>query len=185
MNSKRATGQWKGEPITGKSVCMRLANVGDAEFILALRLNELINKFVSRVAGDLEKQVQWLKDYKVREASGIEYYFIIEDHVGRSLGTARVYDCQGDSFSWGSWMLIPSAPRNTAIESALLIYELAFNELGFSRSHFDVRRGNERVVAFHRRFGARIVRETELDYFFEYSRDAYEAIKSRYEKFLP
>ncbi|CAM3365495.1 N-acetyltransferase domain-containing protein [Bordetella sputigena] len=176
---------WRGGPIIGKSIRLRLAALDDAGFILDLRLDTSLNEFVSHVAADVEKQAQWLNDYKIREASGSEYYFIIEDLSRRPLGTVRIYDYQGDSFSWGSWMLIPSAPRNAAIESALLIYELAFGELGFNRAHFDVRKGNERVVAFHQRFGAYIVGETESDYFFEYSRKTYKAIRRRYEKFLP
>lgn len=64
-----------------------------------------------------------------------------------------------DSFCWGSWIIKDSSPSYVAIESALCIYEFAFNTLGFRQSHFDVRKNNVKVVAFHQRCKARIVRE--------------------------
>ncbi|ALM85283.1 GNAT family N-acetyltransferase [Bordetella sp. N] len=185
MNSNAEIGRLTDGKIQGRSINLRLAQPEDAQFILDLRLNESRNEFVSRVDSDVKKQKEWIENYKTREAAGSEYYFMIEDHAGRPVGTIRVYDYRGPSFCWGSWMLVENAPRNAAIESALLIYEFAFNHLGFQQAHFDVRRGNHRVIAFHQRFGAEVVNEDDLDLFFEYRQDAYEAARARYAKFLP
>lgn len=170
--------------IQGKTISLRYAEPDDAEFIYSLRIEPTRNKFVSQVSGGAENQRAWLERYKDRERAGTEHYFIIEGDSG-PIGTVRIYDLQADSFCWGSWMMKPGAPPSAAIESAVLVYEFAFYTLGFSQSHFDVRVDNERVVAFHQRFGAKITRSTELDHFFVYLRSDYEKVRPKYSKFLP
>ncbi|MFM0212257.1 GNAT family N-acetyltransferase [Paraburkholderia sediminicola] len=172
-------------PVVGKSICLRYAEPSDAEFILSLRSDEQLNRFISKTTADIDNQVAWLAGYKERERAGSEHYFIIELRDGTPVGTVRIYDYRGDSFCWGSWLIRSDAPSHVAIESALNVYEFAFYSLGFKQSHFDVRRANERVVAFHQRFGAQITHSDDLDHFFIYGRDAYERVRTKYRKFLP
>lgn len=104
-----------------------------------------------------------------------QYYFIIEDLVSaQRYGCVRIYDLRPDSFCWGSWIILPEAPRYAAIQTAQLIYKFGFYRLGFSGSHFDVRKNNRSVVKFHTRFGARIVAEDDMNFYFKFSRDEYE-----------
>ena len=77
-----------------------------------------------------------------------------------------MYDFKSDSFCWGSWIIKEDAPKTTAIESALQIYEFGFYSLGFEKAYFSVRKGNNKVIAFHKRFGTKIADENELYYFF-------------------
>ncbi|BCJ92362.1 hypothetical protein IZ6_30970 [Terrihabitans soli] len=171
--------------IDGRTIRLRLAELADAEFILSLRVNPALSTFVSPVSPDIEKQLSWLRSYKERERDKEEFYFIIESLGGTPYGAVRVYDFQGPSFCWGSWLISPDAPASTGIESALLVYEFAFYTLGFTASHFDVRQGNTRVIAFHERLGAVQVASNDLDCFFEFSKEAYEKIRPKYAKFLP
>ena len=67
---------------------------------LDLRLDNRLNQFMSRVDNDLNKQIEWIRDYKKRPE---EFYFIIESKNKEDYGTIRVYDIKGDSFCWGSW----------------------------------------------------------------------------------
>lgn len=171
---------WTRE-ITGKNIDLRDVEIDDAAFILALRTDTKKSKHLHQTANDLEQQENYLQQYKQGNNT---WYFIIESKNAERLGTIRIYDIKGDSFCWGSWLIIDNAPKTTAIESALLVYEYAFYQLGFKRAHFDVRKENARVVDFHQRFGAKIVDEDELDYFFEYDLSAYEQVKKRYQRFL-
>ena len=136
------------------------------------------------VEAGLNKQVAWLVSYKAREANGEEYYFIVEDHECTRLGTVRLYDFVGRSFCWGSWIIGKGSPAFAAIESALLVYELAFYQLKFTRSHFDVRKANKRVVEFHKRFGARVIGEDELNCYFHFEKQDYRRVRKRYGKYL-
>ncbi|MBY0525320.1 MAG: GNAT family N-acetyltransferase [Gemmataceae bacterium] len=170
--------------IKGKNIKFRLAEASDAEFILSLRLDEQLNRHISKVSNDLQHQIEWLASYKERERQLSEYYFIIENNAGQAIGTVRLYDFQGDSFSWGSWIMKQGLPPHFAIESAMLVYEFAFGKLGFVRSHFDVRRENLSVIRFHKRFGAEQTREDALNYYFQICRSDYEARRDRYKEFL-
>ena len=170
--------------LQGRTTRLRLARVADAAFIHGLRSDEDRNRYVSAIDARVEAQAEWLRRYEEREARGEEYYFVIE-HGEVPVGTVRVYDYRGDSFSWGSWIIAAGTPPAVAMESALLVYEFAFGVLGFKRCHFQVRKGNERVVAFHKRFGAVETGGDETSSDFAYTREGYEALRPRYEKFLP
>ena len=172
------------KPIQGKNINLRTAEVEDASFILELRMQIQKTQFLSQVKNDLTKQQAWLKGYKQKEQAGLEYYFVIESKQAEKLGLVRVYDLQPDSFCWGSWLIKDSAPSTTAIESALLVYEFGFGELQYKKSHFDVRKGNERVIAFHKRFGANVVNEDELNLYFIYLLENYLNIKQKYKRYL-
>lgn len=167
-----------------RNIVLTLANVEDAAFILSLRQHEGLNRYVSQVSPDLLEQQKWLRNYKKRESVRSEFYFIIRDLDMNPLGTVRIYDLQSGSFCWGSWMVSPDAPRKTAIESALCVYEFAFYTLGFSQAHFDVRNLNKKVIKFHKRMGAEETHHDNLDTFFIYKKEAYEATRDKYKSFL-
>ena len=170
--------------IYGKNINMRTVEIEDAEFIYNMRQNQNKTKYLSKVTGTVESQKEWIKNYKQREEEKKEFYFVIESKDEEKLGLVRMYDFQDESFCWGSWLIREDAAKTTAIESALQIYEFGFYELGFEKSHFDVRKGNAKVIAFHQRFGAKIVDEDELDYFFNFEKSDYEIIKEKYKRYL-
>ena len=170
--------------IEGKRINLRLIEIEDADFLLSLRLDPNKSRHLSKVDDDLEKQLKWLTDYKQRECLNDEYYFIIEDKDNSPFGCVRLYDFIKDSFCWGSWILKSDSPSFMAVESALQVYEFAFYTLKFNKCHFDVRKENTSVVAFHERFGAKKISEDEENFYFTYSKDDYENIKLRYGKFL-
>ena len=167
-----------------KDTKLSLVHVNDAEFILSLRLDPSLNKYLSHVDDNLDQQKEWLRTYKKRQARRSEFYFIIKDLDDIRLGTVRLYDFRPGSFCWGSWIVKPGSPRKTAIESALNVYEFAFYVLGFSASHFDVRNENAKVIKFHERMGAQIVKSDNLDTYFILEKANYEEAKSGYKHFL-
>lgn len=170
--------------LKSKTVQLRLVEESDAEFIVGLRVDEKYNKHLSAVTDDVKAQVKWIRRYKDDEASKQQFYFIIERLDGLRCGTVRVYDFVGESFSWGSWILNEQKTRYAAIESAFLVYRFAFEELGFKRCHFEVRKGNERVISFHEKMGAVKTGETELEYLFEITKSAVEQSRMQLQKKL-
>lgn len=169
----------KPQRIVGRSLSFRNASTQDAEFILKLRTDPDKSKHLSHVSAELSAQVAWLERYS--KDSG-QVYFIIEAQ-GHPIGTVRLYDQQGDSFCWGSWILVGGGV-GASYESALMVYRFALS-LGFTRSHFDVRKGNESVWSFHERLGAKRVGETKLDYLYEIEKPAIESALERYKRYLP
>lgn len=170
--------------LASKTVKLRLVEESDAEFIVGLRIDEKYNKHLSTVTADVEAQVNWIRRYKEDEANKQQFYFIIERLDGERCGTVRVYDLVGDSFSWGSWILNEQKTRYAAIESAFLVYKFAFEDLGFERCHFEVRKGNERVISFHEKMGALKTGETEFEYLFEITKSAVDLSRIPFQKKL-
>ncbi len=153
-----------GKKITGHNLILRDAQISDAEFILSLRLDPNKNKYLHTVDDDVQAQRDYLAAYEKQYET---IYFIIEDRqTGAPVGTVRIYDVQDKSFSWGSWILTDNAPSKAAIESALIIYQFALEHLGLQAAHFEVRLENERVIAFHTRFGATETQRDTIDAFF-------------------
>jgi hypothetical protein len=60
----------------------------DADFILALRLDENKNKHLSSVKNDINRQKEWIVKYKENERKQQEYY-IIMTKGGKKIGTER------------------------------------------------------------------------------------------------
>lgn len=170
--------------LVGKNIKLRSVELDDADFIYKMRQNEVKTRFLSKVTGTVESQKEWISKYKQREYEQKEFYFVIESKSKEKLGLVRMYDFKDNSFCWGSWLIKEDAPKSTAIESALQIYEFGFYKQCFKRSHFDVRKGNDKVISFHQRFGAKIVDEDELDYFFNFEKSDYETIKEKYKRYL-
>jgi RimJ/RimL family protein N-acetyltransferase len=143
------------------------------------------SRFLSKVTDDVEAQRAWLAEYRSREESGSEYYFVVEDAKSlEAMGVVRVYDVAAGAFEWGSWIMKDGAPPSSAIESALGVYEFAFGHLGLQASRFKVFKVNERVVEFHRRFGARETGEDEENVYFELTAEAYQLARKRFRRFL-
>jgi RimJ/RimL family protein N-acetyltransferase len=172
----------KAAALAGKTLVLRDATPDDAAFILGLRTDAEKSAHLSPVSGRLDDQRAWLARYA--QGTG-QAYFIIEDRQGAPLGTVRLYDARGTSFCWGSWILSAAAPAAAAIESALMVYAYAIDELGFVAAHFQVHRANERVRAFHERFGAVRVAEDDVEFHYTLSADAIAASRKRYARYLP
>lgn len=144
---------------------LRLVEPNDAEFVCKLRSDQSLNRHISQSSSDISEQRKWIEDYKARESDGTEFYFVI-CHQKRDYGVVRMYDFRDNSFSWGSWIILPSRPPGLVTYSAVMIYELGFDFLGFGQAHFDVRIENQKVIDFHLRSGAQPTSRSDIDQYF-------------------
>jgi len=175
------------EEIRSKTIHFKLVTESDAEFICDLRSNPDLNKHISKSSTLTEEQQLWIRKYKEREKNLEEFYFIIyRNDTSERIGTVRLYDFKVEpkSFCWGSWILNQNKTRYAAIESALLVYKFAFEQLKFDQSHFDVRKENLGVHNFHMRLGAHHINGNDLDNFYIYPASNYFTILSDYKKFM-
>ena len=165
--------------LESKTIRLRFVEENDAEFILKLRLDEKYNKYLSSVSSDVNAQKNWIRAYKEDEKEGRQFYFIIEKLDGTQCGTLRVYDIRTDSFSWGSWILNEDKTKYAAIESAFLVYKFGFEYLGYNKSHFEVVKGNDSVISFHKKMGAVVNGEDDEHFYFEILNKSVEASKEK------
>lgn len=160
--------------IDGNRLRLRLVRPEDAAYIHSLRMDARYNAHLSAVSGTIEDQRAWIEDYKLREAAGTEYYYIIESRADNcACGVVRLYDFHDEQFTWGSWILAENKPKLAALESAVLSFGVGFDLLEYKRLVLDVRKKNERALSFYRRIGASEIGEDDLNFYFQYTSDRF------------
>jgi RimJ/RimL family protein N-acetyltransferase len=119
-------------------------DLADATFIVELRARA--GRFLNRGAASVSDQLVWLETYFEREG---DYYFVIEAANGnRREGLVGLYGINARrEAEWGRWILVPDS--NAAVESALLLYRCAFDELHLNQVSCRTLADNAKVVAFH------------------------------------
>ncbi len=150
----------------------RFVNEEDAEFIVKLRADEMRSRFIHSTGANIEKQVEWTREYKTREAKGEEYYFIYEIN-GEPFGVNRIYDICENHCTEGSWVCLPVEDSSKTIASALIIRDIIFDYFQFDYDLFNVSVGNNKVKKFHKISGATIVDQNEEEYYFRLQKDDY------------
>jgi RimJ/RimL family protein N-acetyltransferase len=170
------------ENLIGKNILLRTAREDDAEFILGLRLNPRLNQYLKKTDPSLEKQRSWIAQKQKQEN---DYHMIIDGLSGKSWGVIALYavDPEKKTFDWGRWIVAEDAPFSVSIESAILLYKFAFDDLQLERALYEVQKANLKVINFHKRFGAKVRGEDEKFLYFVFDREAFDKAMVRYKKY--
>lgn len=155
------------------NVVKRFVEEKDASFILSLRTNEKLGRFLSSTTNDVDLQEKWIKSYKTRENKGIEFYFVFENLNGHKYGLSRIYNIDEYSFEIGSWLFSSESPEGVSILADLATRDYAFSRFDFEYCRFEVRKLNRNVVNYHKRFNPQLVCEDEQNYYFKLNRNSY------------
>jgi hypothetical protein len=151
---------------------VRLVNENDADFIVKLRVDPKLGRFIHATDNDVEKQKEWIRQYKIREKDGKEYYFIYY-YEGEPIGLYRVYDIKTDYATGGSWVCKPGLPFELPILTLVIFREIIFNDLNLSYERYDIRKKNYKSLRISDFFGGIKTMETNLDYYFELSKETF------------
>lgn len=152
---------------------IRLVNETDASFILKLRTNSTRNQYIHSINNDIELQVQWLRNYKEREKMVKEFYFLVCNEHLVPQGTTRIYNFSDDTFETGSWVFMSDVPFGMAILGDIIGREVAFENLGFSKCKFEVRKANKSVLNYHYKYEPKLVGEDDLNFYFELDKERF------------
>jgi RimJ/RimL family protein N-acetyltransferase len=156
------------------NVSRRFVEVDDASFILSLRTDERLSKFLSHTENDISKQVKWIEEYKKKEKERKEFYFVFEKVIAHErFGVSRIYHIESESFEIGSWLFSKESPEGLSVLADLATRDYAFSNFNFTYCRFEVRKENKSVVNYHKRFSPTLVREDELNYYFELPKEKY------------
>jgi RimJ/RimL family protein N-acetyltransferase len=131
---------------------LRPVALDDAHFIVALRMDPLLNRYLHEISPRVEDQISWLERYFLRPG---DYYFIVEDaDSGEPQGAIGIYEVANDASGaeWGRWIL--KRGSMAALESAWLIYEVGFSTLLLTSLSCRTLLDNSGIVSFHDSFGA-------------------------------
>ena len=159
----------------------RFVNESDAEFIVKLRTDPNLSRYIHSTDNDLHKQEEWIREYKEREKAGMEYYFIFYID-GKPYGLERIYDIRDNSFTHGSLVFDSNSPFGASIKADIITREVGFNILDKEANLFDVSKGNNGVITYHQRYKPVIISEDDESYHYSLSRGNFEKYKTIYMK---
>ena len=169
--------------MTKYGIDVRLVQESDTPFILSLRSDKWLTRFIHPTDNDEQKQRQWIREYKKREAVGREYYFIYSKN-GEPFGLNRIYNIQGKVCTGGSWLCKPGTDMALSIPIALILRDIMFDILKLQEDNFDVRKGNKKVIKYHLLSGSIITGETDLDILFRTTPESHVLGKNKILKLL-
>ena len=171
-------------PIHKYGIVLRLVQEKDAEFILKLRTNTYLNRYISPTSDNLTDQINWIRDYKIRELSDLEFYFIAEDTEGKRHGTIRLYNFDEKSFEIGSWVFLPKSPLGMAAKTHFLAIETGFNYLNADFCKIEIRKMNVTVLRYMKEFKITLVKEDDLNYYFSLTKENFFIRRNKLFNFL-
>lgn len=147
---------------------VRLVNLDDAEFIVSLRADPEKTKAMVTLEPNVEKQRQWIAEYKKREREGLDYYFIYINKENIKIGINRIsqINYEKKECKTSSWIAINGLDYEP-LKMALIRNEITFNVLGINCCWGDVHKENKKVIKVLGLFGGR---------FFDKSEDFYQII---------
>jgi RimJ/RimL family protein N-acetyltransferase len=133
--------------LTGYRFALRPVRMDDSLFIATLRNDRLRAGFLNRGAESAAAQQEWLQGYFERAG---DYYFVIEQRVGHGMdGLLAIYNLNADrrEAEWGRWVVRDGS--FAAVESAWLLYRMAFETLRLESVYCRTIEANGQVVSFH------------------------------------
>lgn len=139
---------------------VRLVKEEDSEFIVSLRTNERLARYLHATSDDVEAQRRWIKSYLDRFSKGEDFYFVYS-HEGVPFGVNRIYNISELEATGGSWVCAPDTLPEFSIASLLVMRDIMFEFLGLDYDIFDVQMGNKQVRKLHLMLGAKKIGETD------------------------
>jgi RimJ/RimL family protein N-acetyltransferase len=140
------------KPINGLLCSLHFVKEEDAEFIISLRSDPDLIKFLHPIETDIEKQKDWIRQQQQKEG---DYYFIVKDLNNEKVGTNALYDVNFEkSQAQGGRTICKNNPL-IALESAILICDFGFYILNLDRLYVRVNVDNIKTANLHKRFGTK------------------------------
>ncbi len=140
----------------GEAFSLRPVGHEDSRFIVGLRTDPALGRFLNATSSAVADQDAWLERYFERDG---DFYFIVVNRAsGEREGAIALYDEDraAGGAEWGRWILRPGSLA--AAESALMIYRFGFGERGLKEMYCRTVADNEKVVGFHTASGLETVR---------------------------
>ncbi len=159
-------------------LCVRLVREDDAEFITALRTDPRLGRHLHKTSQDINVQKEWIRNYKIRETEGSDYYFMFLLNKERQ-GVARIYDITEDTFTQGSWIFSPDAALGASVLGNIISIEIGFELLEKKILYSDARKDNN-THRYVRSFDPEIVGTDELNIYYRIEPEKFNRGKTKH-----
>lgn len=138
----------------GKTMYLRPVEISDAEFLVKIRNDKEMTKYLHPVSLSVEREREWIARQRNRQG---DYFFMICGLDGSALGAIRLSGIANGSGEVGSLVSYGNSVQN--IEAELYITDFAFNIIGLSYLRGYTCIANRAVISYHKKLG--YVYETE------------------------
>lgn len=134
--------------IKGRYVDIRSATIDDAEFTRNIRRDPRFRGCFPKLDNTIEQQRAWI-DSQIKSPN--DYFFVVCNKNGNSLGTISIYNIKGQIAESGRVAIKGDGLQN--IEATFLNYKFAFEHLKIDEIEGWVYESNKRVVKYNEQFG--------------------------------
>lgn len=141
--------------ISGNLVDIRSVKEYDSEFILKLRTDKELSKYINKTENNIQKQKEWIRNQIKTEN---DYYFIVANKEKKNIGLASIYNIKDGIAEFGRWISEGNQIQN--LEMVILLHDFAFFKLDIRELYYVIVKDNKKVISFWKRFGAKY----ELEY---------------------
>jgi RimJ/RimL family protein N-acetyltransferase len=160
--------------LEGFAFRIRPVTLDDSIFIANLRSGDDERlRYINRTSDDPLAQECWIREYFERPG---DYYWVVERKNGCiPEGTISLYNQDPDrnEIEWGRWVLTSNSMAS--VESAMLIYQVAFDVINVTKVYCRTILSNSKVVSFHDSCG--LQRESILQDFFTLGPEKLDAVQ--------
>lgn len=154
--NKQALASLKKQVITGRIVDLYPFSPEFAADIVRLRNQEKARYFLSQNFELTEEaQLQWIRQYTEHPE---EINFVTVSKSGCPVGTFGLYDLKDDCMEFGRLVFDLEKVKGGvpyALESAILVFDLAFDVIGLERVVANIREDNYNLLKFAQSLGFR------------------------------
>lgn len=158
------------------NVRVRLVGVKDAPFIVSLRSDITRTKYMITLDDDVEKQEQWIRDYKLRERKGTDYYLLYELLNGTPVCVNRISQISfSDSKCKAAGWIKKKDAKVNSMAIFILQKEIIFNLLGLNSFYSDLHQDNKNVLRYYEVFDVKPVMEKNSFLYFDFFKSDFES----------
>jgi len=147
-----------GPVLSGKQVELLPVKPEDAEFIISLRTDPKLSRFLHPTKPNIDLQLKWIHDQIQR--AGDFYYVIYEKSTKSKVGLISVYNCADEHAEVGRWICTEPV---CAVESFMLSCDFVFTQDARRYAVLKVDPENKKVLTFHKTLGAEISDGNNID----------------------
>ena len=170
-----------------KNLYLKEVSIKDVNYILKLRTDKFLSKYLNHTPKNKNKKLVWLKEYIIRRKNKTEFYFIFQLKKKtnfKNLGFARIIKLKKDTFHFGGWILQKNTKPWVALECCLSIYEYAFNHLNYKKCLLWINLKNLDIIKYHKFLGAKYIKKDKKEIFLRFNSKDFIKLKKRFKYYF-
>ena len=146
-------------------ITARLVSEEDAKTIVSFRSDPKRTQYMITLDSNIDKQKEWIKEYKIREAKGEDYYFIFHDNLGNPIGLNRISHIDyTKKQAKGSSLITIKNDKAYGVKVSIIKSIIAFDILELEKIYADVHKENKKAIKLLELLNFRFI-DTETDFF--------------------